>query len=67
MTIGAVLFAAGAIIWAVSKLGLPLGKLPGDIAWETRNAKVYFPLATMLAVSVVLTVILNIVAQIGRK
>jgi hypothetical protein len=67
MTIGALLFVAGAVIWAVSKLGLPLGKLPGDMTWETKNVKVYFPLATMLAVSVILTVILNVIARIGRK
>jgi hypothetical protein len=67
MTIGAMLFVAGAAIWAVSKLGLPLGKLPGDITWETKNVKVYFPLATTLAVSALLTVILNIIAKIGRK
>lgn len=67
MTIGAMLFIAGAAIWAVSKLGLPLGKLPGDITWETKNVKVYFPLATTLAVSALLTVILNIIAKIGRK
>ena len=67
MTIGVLLFLAGAIMWAVSKLGLPLGKLPGDITWETRNVKVYFPLATMIVVSAVLTVIFNIIARIGRK
>jgi hypothetical protein len=67
MTIGAILFAAGAALWAASKLGLPLGKLPGDITWKTRNVTVYFPLATMLAVSAVLTVILNIIARIGKK
>jgi hypothetical protein len=67
MTIGAILFLAGAVIWAVSKLGLPLGKLPGDFTWQTKNVKVHFPLATMIAVSAVLTVILNIIARIGRK
>jgi hypothetical protein len=67
MTTGAVLFLAGAAIWAISKLGLPLGKLPGDIVWETKNVKVYFPFVTMIVVSVVLTAILNIIARIGRK
>ena len=67
MTIGAFLFLIGAVIWAVSKLGLPLGKLPGDITLGTKNVKVYLPLATMLLVSVVLTVMLNIIARIGKK
>ncbi|MDR0653568.1 MAG: DUF2905 domain-containing protein [Synergistaceae bacterium] len=67
MTIGAILFLAGAAVWAVSKLGLPLGRLPGDITWETKNVKIHFPLVTMLVVSGILTVILNIIARIGRK
>jgi hypothetical protein len=67
MTIGALLFLAGAVVWAVSKLGLPLGRLPGDFAWETKNVKVYFPFVTMLIVSGILTAILNIIARIGRK
>ena len=67
MTIGAMFFLAGAAIWAVSKFGLPLGKLPGDFVWKTRSVKVYFPFATMIVVSIVLTVMLNIIARIGKK
>lgn len=34
---------------------LPLGRLPGDIVIERENLKVYFPLATMILVSVILS------------
>ena len=37
-----------------------LGKLPGDIRIEKENFRFYFPLATMIIISVVLTVIINI-------
>ena len=37
-----------------------LGKLPGDISFQWGNVKVFMPLATMILVSVVLTIILNV-------
>ncbi len=36
------------------------GRLPGDIRIERKNFKFYFPLATMLILSLLLTLILNI-------
>ena len=38
---------------------LRLGRLPGDISWSNRNGsvRVYFPLMTMLLLSLLLTVI----------
>jgi ribose/xylose/arabinose/galactoside ABC-type transport system permease subunit len=67
MTMGAVIFAAGALLWLVSKTGLPLGRLPGDITWTGKNVKIYAPIATMILVSVILSVILNILSRFGRK
>jgi hypothetical protein len=37
-----------------------LGKLPGDIAIHTKNVNIYFPLATSLIISLILTIILNV-------
>ena len=37
-----------------------LGKLPGDIRVEKENFRFYFPVVTMIIVSVVLTIIINI-------
>ena len=67
MIIGAVLFALGAVVWFVSKTGIPLGHLPGDLSWESKNVKVYFPFATMIIVSVILTIIMNVISKFGRK
>ncbi|MBV9331870.1 MAG: DUF2905 domain-containing protein [Alphaproteobacteria bacterium] len=36
---------------------LPLGRLPGDIAIHRENVRFYFPLATCLVISVVLTLL----------
>ena len=67
MTIGVVIFVAGAVIWLVSRLGVPLGRLPGDFSWQGKNVRVYFPFATMIIVSVVLTVILNVITRFWRR
>ena len=54
--LGAVLVVAG-LAWPwLAKLGL--GRLPGDIHIERDNFKFYFPLATCLLLSAVLTLIL---------
>ncbi len=37
---------------------LPFGRLPGDIVIERENLKIYLPLATMILVSVVVSLIL---------
>lgn len=37
---------------------LPLGRLPGDIAIQRENFRFYFPLMTMILVSVVLSLVL---------
>ena len=37
---------------------LPLGQLPGDIAIERQSYKVYFPITTMILISVVLSAVM---------
>lgn len=37
-----------------------LGKLPGDIKIENGNTRFYFPVVTMLIVSVILSILINI-------
>ena len=50
---GALLLIAGVLV----QLGVPLGRLPGDIAIKRGNSSFYFPIVTCILVSVVLTVI----------
>jgi len=63
MNLGKLLIGIGAVIVLVGiavQLGLPLGRLPGDIKISRGNFTLYSPLATGLILSVVLTVLLNI-------
>jgi hypothetical protein len=47
-----------AAIGAVMMLGVPLGRLPGDIAVRKGNFSFYFPLTTSIVLSIVLTLLL---------
>jgi uncharacterized protein HemY len=39
-------------------IGVPLGRLPGDVAIRRGNFSFYFPLATSILLSIILTLIL---------
>jgi hypothetical protein len=40
-----------------------LGRLPGDISIERGNLRIYAPIATCLLLSLLLTIVLNVVAR----
>ncbi len=65
MIMGALILLLGIIITAAS--GLPLlGRLPGDIFIHKDGFSFYFPLATSVIISILLTVIINIVGRLLR-
>jgi len=56
IVLGAILVAAG-LLWPwLAHIGL--GRLPGDIAIERPNFRLYFPWVTCLLISVVLTLLI---------
>lgn len=54
--IGVIIIAAGALLLLSGKLPW-IGRLPGDILVQKKNFTFYFPLATGILVSIVLTLI----------
>jgi len=64
--IGLLVVAAGVVLLLVGKTNLPLGRLPGDILYRGKNTTFYFPLATSIVVSVVLSLVLYLVGRIRR-
>lgn len=40
-----------------------LGRLPGDIRIEKENFRFYFPVVTMIVISLLLTVIVNVIKR----
>lgn len=67
MLLGLALFLVGGAVFLLGKLGLPLGRLPGDIRIEGQNGSFYFPLATSILISLVLTVLLNLLGRFWNK
>ena len=63
--IGVVALIAGVLLLVLPKAHM-LGRLPGDLSFEKDGLRVYIPLATMLVVSLVLTVIVNVVLRLFR-
>lgn len=61
LLLGIALAAAGGALMLFGKLGL--GRLPGDFAFGGENWKVYFPLATSVLLSLLLTLLLNVIAR----
>jgi uncharacterized protein HemY len=57
--LGLAIAAVGAAMW----LGLPLGRLPGDIVVRRGAFSFYLPLTTCVLVSVVLTVLLALLRR----
>jgi len=58
IVVGLALAAFGVLLLLGSKLGL--GRLPGDIAVERKNVSFYFPIATSIVLSLLLTLLLNL-------
>jgi hypothetical protein len=64
--VGGLIVAIGLVVILLGKVNLPLGKLPGDITYRGKNTVVYFPLATSIFLSVVLTVVLALISRFRR-
>lgn len=64
---GVILILVGGGVYLAGKMGLPLGRLPGDIRFEGKNGTFYFPLASSIVISLVLTIIVNILLRILKK
>jgi hypothetical protein len=55
LVLGGVIIVVGAALLLAGRLHVPLGRLPGDIVYRGKNTVFYFPLATSIVVSVILS------------
>lgn len=60
---GAALIALGLLLQLVLRVWPEAGRLPGDIVVERGNFTLYIPLGAMLLLSILLTVLLNLLAR----
>lgn len=65
MVIGGLLFVIGLVLTLAGRLP-GLGQLPGDIVIKRENFQLYAPLGTMIVLSLLLTLVLNLIARFWR-
>jgi hypothetical protein len=58
LVIGVVLVVIGGL--AALGVKLPIGRLPGDIAITGEHGGVYIPIASMIVISIILTILANL-------
>jgi hypothetical protein len=64
---GALLILVGGLVWLLGRIGLPLGGLPGDIHIEGERGSCYVPLASMIVLSLLLTIVLNVIVRLLNR
>ncbi len=67
VVLGLGLAAIGGLVWVSARAGLPLGRLPGDFRFETGSLTCFVPLASMIVLSVLLTLVLNLVVRLLNR
>jgi len=60
---GAIAIVAGVVLMLLGRTNIPVGRLPGDVIYRGKNTTFYFPLATSILVSVVLSVVMYLVGR----
>jgi len=66
IVLGIVLAIAGIVFILLGRTNFPLGRLPGDILYRGKNTTFYFPLATSILLSVVLSILLYVIGRFRR-
>ena len=61
---GVCILLAGILIYFFHDYFKWLGKLPGDIRIEKKNFRFYFPIVTMLVISIAITLIVNVIKRL---
>lgn len=64
--LGLLIAVVGAAILLLGKTGIPLGRLPGDFTFRGKHTTVYFPLATSVVLSVVLSLVFYVLSRLRK-
>jgi len=64
--VAVILFIVGVAFIVLGRNNIPLGRLPGDFVYRGKNTTFYFPLATSIIISVVLSALLYVIARFRR-
>ncbi len=64
--LGAAIVVVGLVFVLLGRTNLPIGRLPGDIVYRGKNTIFYFPLATSIVISVVLSVLMYFIGKLRK-
>jgi hypothetical protein len=64
--LGLLIAIVGVLLLLAGRIGLPLGRLLGDIAYKGKNVSVFFPLGTCILISIVLSVLFWLFSRFHR-
>lgn len=64
--LGGIVVIVGLALILLGRTNLPIGRLPGDIIYRGKNTTFYFPLATSIVVSVVLSILLYVIGRLRK-
>jgi hypothetical protein len=64
--LGGTVVLVGLVLILFGRTNLPLGRLPGDIVYRGKNTIFYFPLATSIVISIVLSVLMYVIGRIRK-
>jgi hypothetical protein len=64
--IGLLIVLVGGLFWLSGRIPF-LGRLPGDISIQRESFSCYFPLATMILLSILLTILLNVIVRLINR
>jgi hypothetical protein len=65
--IGLGLAGLGGIVWLIGRAGVHLGSLPGDVQVNWGGATCFLPLASSIVLSLILTVLVNLILRALHK
>lgn len=62
--LGLLVAVAGLVFILLGRTNLPIGRMPGDIIYRGKHTTFYFPLATSILLSVVLSLVFFLLGRI---
>jgi hypothetical protein len=67
VVIGIALLVIGGGIFLLARLGVPMGRLPGDFRFQMDGLTCFFPLGSAILISLVLSLILTVLFRLLNK
>jgi hypothetical protein len=67
VVLGLILVLAGGLLWILGRTGLPVGRLPGDLRIEREGLSCYVPIVSMILLSLLLTILVNVILRLLNR